>query len=114
MFRYGPAGFHHPVFAALLLALLAALVVLGVIAVVRIWRHPPGRPAPFQRGTPQGPPVDPALTELRVRYARGDLDWDEYAQRARNLGYPLPPATSPGSYPSGPPSDTQAPSDGGS
>ena len=120
MFRYGhgPGAFHHTVFAALLLALFvalfAALVVLGVIAVVRMRRNPHGRPAPFQRGTPPGPAIDPALTELRVRYARGDIDWDEYAQRASNLGYPLPRATGPGSDPSGPPPEAPAPPGGGS
>jgi uncharacterized membrane protein len=114
MLRYGHGGFHHPVFTALFLALLAALVVLGAIAVVRLWRNPPGRPAPFLRGTPQIPAIDPALSELRVRYARGDINWDEYAQRARNLGYPLSPPTSPGSDPNGPPPEAQAPPDGGS
>jgi len=114
MFRYGPGGFHHPVFAALLLALLAALVVLGVIAVVRMWRYPLRRPASLHRGAPQGPPIDPALTELRVRYARGDIDWDEYARRASHLGFSLPPATSPGSDAGGPPPEAPAPPDGGS
>jgi uncharacterized membrane protein len=106
MFRYGPGAFHHPVFAALFLALLAALVVLGVIAVVRMWSNP-RRAAPFQGGTPPGPPIDPALTELRVRYARGDITWDEYAQRAHNLGYPPPPGPGPG--PGGPSPEAQAP-----
>ena len=107
MFRYGTGGFHHPVFAALILALilalLAALVVLGVIAVARMWRNPHGRPTLFQSRTPPGPAIEPALAELRMRYARGDINWDEYAQRASHLGYPLPRGTDPGSDPSGPP-----------
>ena len=90
MLRYGHGGFHHPVFAALFLALflalLAALVVLGVIAVVRMWRNPLGRPAPLLRGTPQSPAIDPALNELRLRYARGDIDGDEYAATRQEPG----------------------------
>jgi hypothetical protein len=45
---------------------------------------------------PPGPPIDPALTELRIRYARGDIDWDEYSRRAANLGYLSHPDTGPG------------------
>ena len=33
--------------------------------------------------------VDPAMTELRVRYARGDISWDEYLRRSSNLGAPV-------------------------
>ena len=34
-----------------------------------------------------GPRTDPALNELRVRSARGELSWEEYSQRVANLGY---------------------------
>jgi uncharacterized membrane protein len=107
MVRFGHhAG--HPVFALLLLVLLAALVVIGVIALVRSWRGPHGGAAPFRPGTP-GTVVDPAFTELRVRYARGDVTWDEFSQRAANLGHPVypgagPGTTSPGAPPPHPPS----------
>jgi uncharacterized membrane protein len=100
MFRYGAGGFHHPVLAVFFLAFLAALVVLAVIAVVRMWRHPHAYPAAFPRGAPAGAPMDPALAELRLRYARGDITWEEFEQRASRLGYPFPgptgPAPSPG------------------
>ena len=78
MFRY---GFHHGpgVFGWLFLAFLIVAVVIGVIG-------PP----------PAGPWTDPALTELRTRYARGDISFDEYVERAGRLGFPIPPGTSPG------------------
>ena len=95
MFRYGHPV-HHPVLGILFLVLLAALVVLAVLAAIRLWKT---RPLPFgsvSAGASQGPAGDPALTELRMRYARGEITSDEYLQRAAGLGYPLPPGTSPG------------------
>lgn len=90
MFRYYPGLHHGPgVFAWFFLALLAALVVLGVIALVRMWSHPQGRFTHVQPGPPPTPPVDPALTELRVRYARGEISWEDYVKRAGDLGYPV-------------------------
>jgi uncharacterized membrane protein len=105
MFRYGP-GFHHDpsVFGWFILALLVALLVLGIVALVRLWNHPHGRLGPWHAGPhmmpptgphmmpPTAPPVDPALTELRVRYARGDISWEEFSRRAANLGYSQPEA----------------------
>jgi hypothetical protein len=39
------------------------------------------------------------MTELRMRYARGDIAWDEYSARAGHLGYPLAPGPGPASAP---------------
>jgi len=100
MFRYSHHA-HHPVVGILFLILVVALLVLGVILLVRMLRHPPGRTTLSQSGTPSGSTIDPALNELRIRYARGDIDWNEYAQRASNLGYPFPLNTGPGSSPPG-------------
>jgi len=104
MFRYGPGNFHHgpSVLGWLLLAFVAALLILGIIAVVSLWTNPRWRSAPFHPGMSPGPLIDPALTELRVRYARGDITWDEYVLRASNLGYP------PGPRKGGDPPETQA------
>jgi uncharacterized membrane protein len=88
MFRYGNHA-HHPVVGILFLVLVAALLMLGVMVLVRMLRHPPGGAAFSHSGTPSGGTIDPALNELRIRYARGDINWDEYSQRAGNLGYPL-------------------------
>jgi len=112
MFRYGP-GFHHGpgVVGWFFLAMLAALVVVGVIALVRLWSAPRGRLAHLHAGQMPIPPADPALTELRVRYARGDISWEDYSRRANDLGYPIYPASGPvpGMSPPGaqPPPQTQ-------
>jgi len=98
---------NHPVFAVLLLLLLAALVALGVLAVVRMWGEPGGRTS--ERPSPPGPMDDPAFTELRMRYARGEIDWDDYMQRAATLGYPM--WSGPG--PTGPPPGSPGPPSGG-
>jgi len=101
MYQFGHSV-HHPVFGILFLIVVAALVAVGVVLLVRTWRNPPGRPMPSHFGATAGPPADPALNELRMRYARGDITWDEYSQRARHLGYPVPPdAGSTGAPPMG-------------
>ena len=107
MFRYGPGGFHHGpgVLGWLLLAVLAALLILGVLALVRMWMSPRWRFTPFQRGMAPGAPMDPALTELRIRYTRGDITWDDFSRRASNLGYPFPQDPGMG----GAPPETRAP-----
>ena len=88
MLRYGPAFHHGPYLPAwVALALLLALVVIGALAVARLWSGPRGRIGASHVG-PTFPPVDPALTELRVRYARGEFAADEYRRRLADLGYP--------------------------
>jgi uncharacterized membrane protein len=98
MYGYGHHA-HHPVFGIFLLVLLVALLVLAIIALVRFWRTRPGHTSPVPPGTPQGQAVDPALTELRIGYARGEMTSDEYLQRASHLGYQRPPGSSPGGQP---------------
>ena len=62
--------------------------------------------APFPPGQrPQGmsigpAPRDQALDELRVRYARGELDRNDSLERSADLsGPPIPDATLPGQSP---------------
>jgi len=92
----GPLGWHHGpgVFGWLLFALFLVLVVLAVVAVVRLWRRPGG---PYAWQGPTAGHVDPAITELRVRYARGEISRDEYLQRSFDLGAPM------GTAPAAPP-----------
>ena len=75
------------------LLLMGALVAVAVALVLRLGgRLPAG-------GDPGGPPrsaFDPALNELRVRYARGEVSRDEYLRAARDLGAPTPPPESSG------------------
>jgi uncharacterized membrane protein len=93
---YGPFAFHHGPgpFGWTVLALFCALVVLGVVAVVYVWRGV--KTSPFTAGgTRPGPGSDPAIGELRMRYARGEISWEDYAQRAFNLGFPVTPGARP-------------------
>jgi uncharacterized membrane protein len=103
VFRYG-YGFHHGpgVFGWLFVALVIAALALGVVALVRMWRFPGSRSQ--NRSWPVSDPRDdPALTELRIRYARGELSWEEYAQRAANLGFSVKPGYGPFMDPNQPP-----------
>jgi uncharacterized membrane protein len=115
MFRYGHHA-HHPVIAIIIIVVvIAALVALAVIALLRMRRYPRGGLAPSAAGvpprTPSGPApwagADPALSELRIRYARGDISGEEYWQRASLLGYPPPPGAGPAVPP--PPGPTPPP-----
>jgi putative membrane protein len=70
----------------LLFALLVGLIVWGVL---RLTAQRTSALAAV--GAPVGPPPvlpphDRAQEELRVRYARGDIDRTEYLERATNLG----------------------------
>jgi len=108
MFGHNPGGFHHPgVFGWLFFAVVLALLIVGIVVLVRLWStsHYRGTWAPTATMPPLG--TDPAITELRIRYARGDMTWEEYVQRSTNLGYPLYPGTGltgspPGTQPSPP------------
>jgi len=105
MYRFGHHA-HHPVFGILLLVLVVALLALAVVGLVRFWKTRPGHTSPATPGaSPSGYGVDPALTELRMRFARGEITSDEFRQRASHLGYQVPP----GENPAGPPPDTQTP-----
>ena len=70
----------------LLLAVLIGVIVWGVLRLT-------SQPAPALAGAgaplsppPALPPRDPPQGELRVRYARGDIERTEYLQRATDLG----------------------------
>jgi putative membrane protein len=60
-----------------------ALIVVGIVALLRwtLGHGPHGRP-------PEGPPAGPdrALEALRERFARGEIDAEEYESRRRVLG----------------------------
>ncbi len=106
MFRH--AYGHHwgygigPLGGILMLAVFLAAGALVAWAIVRYTtRHTPPVAPP---AVPPGPRYDPALEQLRLRYARGEISADEYRAVAHDLGYPAPPAgPSPGSPPPRPP-----------
>jgi len=110
LYRYRPFGLHHGIgpIGWVFLALLVVAVVLAVVILVRLWRGRAGIGSYLRAGGHPGPPVDPALAELRMRYARGEISWEEYAQRAANLGF----STSPGPWPGAPPGGPWSPPPG--
>ena len=74
------------------LLVLGGLVALGVALALRlVSRLPTGGDS----AGPRPPAFDPALNELRVRYARGEVSRDEYLRAASDLGAPIPPSESP-------------------
>jgi len=92
---YGMQHSGHGLFAWLALLLLAVLVGLAIYALIRVAKRRPSGMAPTISPVS---PADPALHELRVRYARGDVGRDEYLQKAADLGEPSlpgPPAAPP-------------------
>ena len=60
----------------LLVAVVAAVVVVGVRWLIRNKSD----------GQRPGPPDDAAMATLRERFARGEIDSDEFEQRRRALG----------------------------
>jgi uncharacterized membrane protein len=75
------------------LLFLVAIVAFGIWAVHRITEErrlavAGAGATPYRRG-------DGALAELRLRYARGELDRDEFAQRFRDLGGESPEPSPP-------------------
>ena len=103
---YGPPGawqfVHHDAWwsgplhllPVLLLAVLIGVVVWGVL------RTSAQRPtAAVAVSGPPPPLFDPAQEELRVRYARSDIDRAEYLQRRADLDGIAPPPDTGGSDP---------------
>lgn len=76
----------HDLFVLLFIVALVA----GAIILVRILAHRPPRPVAA------APYASPALSELEVRYARGELSRDDYLQRRFDLlSPPAPPMAAP-------------------
>lgn len=73
--------------------LVVALIVVGVVIVVRALTHRPTSSSSSAGKTP-------ALTELDLRYARGEISREEFLQRRADLlglasPLPLPPPAAP-------------------
>lgn len=75
------------------LVVMAALVAAAVFFALRMSGRAapsggPGPPVPTPSGfaRTESPPTDPALTELRLRYARGEISRDDYLTAAADLG----------------------------
>ena len=75
----------NPFPAFIVVLVILGLQVFALMTAVRYWRQSNGSTSTSPSG-----PVDPAITELRLRFARSDIGEDEYARMAGLLGYPPP------------------------
>lgn len=77
------------VFTAMIMLLimlpLAFFFVLTIGEVGRVIGQRSGRTHQARPGPPAPPPLDAAEQELRLRYARGEIDREEYLQRKIDL-----------------------------
>lgn len=97
---YGPQpqeyGHHHDSAwwwfgHALSLIIVVALITLLVVLVMRLLdRTTPTAPVAVAPAAPASPPGDPALAQLRMRYANGDVSRDDYLRIASDLGASVP------------------------
>jgi putative membrane protein len=82
-FHHGDRVFDHggwPFLGLVPSLLMLVLIAVAVWAVLRVTgRSSAAVAGPVAR-------VDPALEEVRLRYARGEMDREEYVQRSRDLG----------------------------
>lgn len=83
MFAELQGGNAFPAFIVVIVIL--GLLVFAFMTAVRVWRQ---SSSPSTDSTSAS--IDPAITELRVRFARGEIGEDEYSRRASLLGYPTP------------------------
>lgn len=76
-------------FVLIWIAIVALVIAALVLAVRWLWRADQGsrsaRSGPGSPAVPGGRPDDP-LEILRARYARGEIDDEEYERRRRTLG----------------------------
>lgn len=86
-------GGGHPWYGFVMCVLLLALVALAAFSAWRLTH--PATAALSAAAPPAAKPADPALGELRLRYARGEVTRDEYLQRLTDLGGVAPPSESP-------------------
>jgi putative membrane protein len=83
---YGHVHHGHPIFWLLLFLLFVALIGFAIYSLFGLTRA--GRTT-----TPStAPGGDAALESLRMRYARGEIDRDEFIRVSTDLGAPPPVA----------------------
>jgi putative membrane protein len=79
---WGGAG--EALMAILMLAVLA-LIVVGIVLLVRgLTGHEHAQPGPSP-GPPPGPVAKTAIQVLEERYARGEIDREEFVRRKHDL-----------------------------
>ena len=102
------SGFH--LLPLLLFAILIGVLVWGVLRLSSqdVFASARAGSSPAGSTPPAGPqPRDPALEELRVRYARGELDRSDFLERSADLGGPPTPDGTLGTLPGQPPASDQ-------
>ncbi len=82
---YGHVHHGHPVVWLLLFLLFVALIAFAIYSLVRLTRG--SGTAVSASPAPGG---DAALESLRMRYARGEIDRDEFIRVSTDLGAPPP------------------------
>jgi uncharacterized membrane protein len=88
--RYHHTGLAHPWVGLLFWLFFVGLIGVAVWLFVRTTDRPRLEPV---GGPPASPPSDPAMEMLRARFARGEIDTQEFAARAAYLsGQPAPAA----------------------
>jgi putative membrane protein len=86
MWRWGEFGGWDMGFGILLLILFWGLVILGIVALLRwLSSESRGRREPAAGARPRD---KTPLEIVRERYARGEIDRDEYEQKRRDLQGP--------------------------
>jgi putative membrane protein len=83
---YGPhmmwGGGYGMIFGPIFMILVLAALIAFVVLIVRWLGGPWQQPAPLHHA----PPGRPALDILKERFARGEIDKDEFDERRRVLG----------------------------
>lgn len=79
-------GWLGAIFGLVILLLIAAVLTAGLVYLLRALRHPqPGHPQPGRFNLPDESGGS-ARRILDERYARGEIDQDDYEQRRHVLG----------------------------
>jgi putative membrane protein len=91
---YGDHGWWVFLGGFLPLVLFIVLIGLVVWAVLRLTVRARSL-MPASTGATTGSPPDEALQAVRLRYARGEMDRQEFVQRYRDLGGRQPPSDEP-------------------
>jgi putative membrane protein len=83
MFHFWPFWFFWPFHGLLTLLLIVVLAIVLFRHRPAPYAYPAGGPTP---GTPPAPGRSEALAILEARYARGEIQRDEYLQKKADLG----------------------------